>query len=142
MQQRNARHRRWLLSALCGALVVSSGACEDDTDINVVATRSLLAVRFISVRSGDGQVGVVRQPLARPVVVHVSDENGASIVMAAVHWKVLRGGGSVFVSDSLTDDIGNASAMWTMGPKTGVDSLSASIANGAFVIFTATATQP
>ncbi|HEY9225441.1 MAG TPA: Ig-like domain-containing protein [Gemmatimonadaceae bacterium] len=99
-------------------------------------------MRFISIRSGDRQVGVISQPLPQRVVVHVKDDNGAPIVMAAVIWKVVRGGGSVFVPDSLTDDNGNASAIWTMGPKPGPDSLSASLAQGAFVIFSATATPP
>jgi hypothetical protein len=138
MQQRNSRYRRWLGPALGGALLLSSAACDDKVDIvNAVA-----AATSITVASGDRQFGEVGQPLAQPIVVHVSDQNGASIANAAVNWTVLFGGGSVSASSSLTDGNGDASVTWTMGPTVGADSLRAAIANGAFVIITATATPP
>ena len=74
------------------------------------------------------------QPLAQPIVVHVVDQNGASIANAVVKWTVLSGGGSVSAATSQTDANGNASITWTMGPAAFADSLRAAIANGASVI--------
>jgi hypothetical protein len=61
---------------------------------------------------------------------------------ATVNWTVLFGGGSVSASISQTDENGNASITWTMGPSAFVDSLRAAIAGGASVIITAAATPP
>jgi len=138
MQQRSTRYTRWLApAALGGALLLSSLACSDD-DVTAV----ILPAATITVSSGNGQAGVFGQPLAQPIVVHVADQNGASIAGALVNWTVLAGVGSVSASTSQTDTNGNASITWTMGPTAFLDSLRASIANGASVIITATAAPP
>ena len=136
-QQRSSRYTRWLApAALGGALLLSNSACSDD-DITAV-----LFPATIAVSSGNGQAGTFGQPLAQPIVVHVADQNGASIAGALVNWTVLFGVGSVSASTSQTDANGNASITWTMGPSAFVDTLQATIANGASVIITATATPP
>jgi adhesin/invasin len=133
MQQ---RFMRWLVPTLGGALLLGSAACDDKIteSLNFVATN-------IEVSSASqNQTGVVGEALAQPIVVHVSDQNGASLSNAVVAWAVLSGGGSVSESTSLTDANGNASVTWTMGQVAGIDSLRASLASGASVIITATAT--
>ena len=138
MQQRTTRYTRWLApAALGGALLLSSWACSDD-DLTAV----ILSPATIAVTSGNGQAGVFGQPLAQPIVVHVGDQNGNSVAGARVDWTVLFGGGSVSAPTSQTDANGNASITWTMGPAAFVDTLRATIANGASVIVTATATPP
>jgi hypothetical protein len=138
MQQRSTRYTRWLApAALGGALLLSGSACSDD-DLTAV----VISAATIAVSSGNGQAGVFGQPLAQPIVVHVADQNGASIAGAPVNWTVLSGGGSVSAAISQTDANGDASITWTMGPSAFVDSLRAAIANGASVIITATATPP
>src|SRR6478752_2430424 len=133
MQQRSTRYTRWLAPvALSGALLVSSLACSDDD-----TTTLILVAATITVSSGNGQAGVFGQPLAQPIVVHVADRNGASIAGVLVNWTVLAGVGSVSASTSQTDANGNASITWTMGPSAFVDTLQATIANGASVIITA-----
>jgi hypothetical protein len=132
MQQRS--YARWLVPTLGGALLLSSSACNNN-DINAVA----LAATSITVSTGNGQVGLVGQPLAQPIVVHVLDQNGASLANAVVTWTVTFGGGSLSAPTSQTDANGNASITWTMGPAAGADSLHASIANGVSVTIAATA---
>ncbi|HEY9225449.1 MAG TPA: Ig-like domain-containing protein [Gemmatimonadaceae bacterium] len=133
---------------MCGALLLSSAACEDKDFPNIVITPpvvtppAVLVATSITVKSGDKQAGEVNKQLAQPIVVHVLDQNGHAIANAVVNWLVLFGGGSVSAPSSLTDANGDASVSWTMGPTAGPDSLRASIANGAFVIITATATPP
>ncbi|HEU4996185.1 MAG TPA: hypothetical protein VFT29_15315 [Gemmatimonadaceae bacterium] len=133
MQQRSSHYRRWLVPALGGALLLTSAACDDDTNLVPRVATS------ITVSSGDGQVGVAGQPLAQPIVVNVVDQNGISFANAVVSWTVLTGGGSVSAPTSLTDASGNASVTWTMGLTAGANSLGAAIANGASVTVTATA---
>ena len=136
MQQRSIRYTRWLVPALGGALLLGSAACDD----KITNTLTLVGTNITVSTASNGQVGVVGQPLPQPIVVHVSDQNGASLANAVVSWTVLFGGGSVSSPTSLTDVNGDASVTWTMGPTVGVDSLQASIATGASVIITATAT--
>ena len=100
----------------------------------------LLASSISVSAASNGQTGVVGQPLAQPIVVHVSDQNGAALANAVVGWTVVSGGGSVSASTSLTDASGDASVTWTLGQAAGVDSLQAAIATGASVIITANAT--
>ncbi|HEY9225445.1 MAG TPA: Ig-like domain-containing protein [Gemmatimonadaceae bacterium] len=130
---------------MAGALLLSGAACEDGDFPNFiipVVARPVLVATTITVRSGDKQVGEINKPLAQPIVVNVSDQNGGPVANAAVNWTVLSGGGSVSAPNTVTDANGNTSVTWTMGPTPGVDSLKAMIANGAFVIITATARQP
>jgi len=133
MQQRS--YARWLAPVVGGALLLSSGACGDNNVVNAV----VLTATSITVSTGDGQVGLVGQPLAQPIVVHVLDQNGASLANAVVTWTVAFGGGSVSAATSQTDLNGNASINWTMGPAAGADSLRGAIANGASVTVSATA---
>jgi hypothetical protein len=118
------------------ALLFSSAACNNDDNTTFAV---ILAPTSIIVTSGNGQFGVAGQPLAQPIVIHVSDQNRASIADATVTWTVLSGGGSVSAIASQTDANGDASITWTMGPTAGVNSLQAAIANGASVTITATA---
>ena len=136
MQQRSSRYTRWLAPVLGGALLLSSAACDGDDFTNVAFFPE------ISVSSGDRQTGAAGRPLAQPIVVRVSDQNGFAIPNALVNWTVLFGGGSVSAASSQTDVNGNASITWTMGPTASVDSLRASLVTGASVIITATATTP
>lgn len=136
MQQRSTRYTRWLVTAMGGALLLSNAAC-DDKDFNTIA---IIANSITVSAASQGQVGVAGQPLAQPIVVHVSSPNGASVVNAVVSWTVLTGGGAVSAPTSLTDANGNASVTWTLGPAAGANSLRASIVSGASVTITATAT--
>jgi Bacterial Ig-like domain (group 1) len=136
MQQRSIRYTRWLVPALGGALLLGSAACDDKITNSLTLVASSITVSSAS----NGQTGEVGQPLAQPIVVHVSDQNGASIANALVAWTVVSGGGSVDAATSLTDGNGNASVTWTMGDVAGEDSLRAGITSGATATITATAT--
>lgn len=126
---------RWLVGALSGALLLGGAAC-DDNNFNAV----VILASGISVNPGsDGQVGIVNQPLANPIVVHVTDRNGNALPDAIVAWNVVSGGGSISAAATTTDGNGNTSVIWTMGPTPGAASLRASVAGGGSVIITATA---
>ena len=133
MQQRS--YMRWLVSIAGGALLLSGAACHDNNVTNAVS----LAATSITRSASNGAVGLVGQPLAQPIVVHVLDQNGASLANATVTWTILFGGGSLSAATSQTDVNGNAAIAWTLGPASGADSLHAAIANGASVTIAATA---
>ena len=108
-----------------------------DNDNNLVA----LIATFITVNAGSsGQTGVAGTQLANPISVHVTDQNSNALAGVSVSWAVVGAGGSVSAASSLTNATGDATVLWTVGNAVGLDSLTASIANGASVTITATAT--
>jgi adhesin/invasin len=108
-----------------------------NNDNNVVA----LVATFISVNAGsNGQTGTAGEQLANPISVHVTDQNSNALAGVSVAWAVVGAGGSVSTASSLTNANGDATVLWTLGTAVGLDSLTASIATGASVTITATAT--
>lgn len=67
--------------------------------------------------SGDGQQGSFGQAEPAPLVVSVKDANGNPVSGAAVNWGIVSGGGTLSSSSSITDQSGNASTTWTLGPS-------------------------
>jgi len=126
-------------SALVGvASMFLLGACDDKFDFANVITP--VATTLTVVAGSDGQTGIVGEPLPVPITVHVLDQNGNSIAGAVVSWTILGASGSVSSPTSTTNAAGDASVIWTLGTTPGTDSLTASLANGASVVITATAT--
>jgi hypothetical protein len=109
-------------------------ACNDNNNlVPLIAT-------FVTVNAGsNGQTGTAGQLLALPISVHVTDQNSNALAGVSVAWAVVGAGGSVSVASSLTDSNGDATTAWTLGTSVGLDSLTASIATGASVTITATA---
>ena len=78
--------------------------------------------------------------LPNSLVVHVTDASGNPLQNIPVAWRpVTSADGTVSSGATLTNVNGDASVTWTLGPGTGTQSLTASIASGASVTFTATA---
>jgi len=92
--------------------------------------------------SGDGQVGIVGQPLASPLVALVTDENGDPVEGFEVEWAA-QGGGTVSSSSSETDSEGRATVTRVLGPDAGQQTTTASASGleGSPVTFTATASE-
>jgi protocatechuate 3,4-dioxygenase beta subunit len=126
-------------SALVGvASMFFLGACDDKFDFANVITP--VATTLTVVAGSNGQTGIAGQPLPVPITVHVLDQNGNSIAGAVVSWTIMGASGSVSSPTSTTNAAGDASVIWTLGTAAGTDSLTASLANGASVVITATAT--
>ena len=91
--------------------------------------------------SGDNQQGVINTALVNPFVVEVQDENGSALSSGIeVTFSITRGGGTLSVTSTMTDDDGRASSTLTLGPGVGTNTVSVS-AEGIQrnVIFTAEA---
>lgn len=98
-------------------IVAAAGSARDSVAVTVTQVPvALLAA------SGDGQEGVVGEPLPQPVVVQVTDANGHPVALEgiAVAFEASEGGapGDAAV---VTDDHGRASTTWTLGERATAD---------------------
>ncbi len=84
----------------------------------------------VSVATGGGQEGLPGQVLADPVVVRVDDAGGSPVEGVAVAFAAAEGHGSADPSMATTDSEGLAGTSWTLGPASGVQSLTAMAADG------------
>ncbi len=77
--------------------------------------------------SGNGQTGNVGAQLGANVVVKVVDASGIPVAGTTISWAVAAGnaGGSVSPVSSLTDGSGQASTIWLLGSKVGLQTLTA-----------------
>ena len=78
--------------------------------------------------SGNNQQGAPFAPLSNPYVVEVQDENGSAFVGASVTFAVTAGGGTLSVTDTITDENGRAQSTLTLGPNLGTNTVSVSAA--------------
>ena len=94
----------------------------------------------ISKTGGDGQAGIVGQPLADPLIVVVA-EDGSPSPGTTVAWSTTAPGGSVSPASAVADASGAAATQWTLGTVPGSQTATASLAgaDGSPVTFTATA---
>jgi adhesin/invasin len=101
--------------------------------------------------AGNAQVGTVGQQLGRPLTVLVTDASGnPAPFQTNVTWILASGSGTISAAtDTLylntvvtqTDGNGFTSVTWTLGTKSGSDSLTATTAGNLTTTFSATA-QP
>ena len=73
----------------------------------------------LSIISGNGQTGLVGQPLALPLVVTVGDQYGNANVNVSVAWAVTAGAGGLSAASVTTNAQGQATVTWTLGPDSG-----------------------
>ena len=129
----------WTLGASTGvntAQAIVSGVGQ--AIFNATATAG--APSRIRVVSGDDQTGQTGSRLAAELVVQVLDDQDNPVGGVTVTWAVTSGSGSVSRASATTDDDGQASTAWTLGPELGVQRVSATAAGAGSVAFEATAT--
>ncbi len=93
--------------------------------------------------SGIDQTGVVGQALASPLVVQVTDQNGAPMSAVTVSFTIGQGGGTVSPASGATNESGQVSANWTLGTTAGESQqVRATVPDvaGVSAVFNATAT--
>jgi hypothetical protein len=93
----------------------------------------------IALSAGNAQVGYPSIALPVALAVLVTDALGAPVSGQAVAWKVGTGGGSLSAATSNTNASGIATIIWTLGPSTGQQIVTADVASltGTPVVFTA-----
>jgi hypothetical protein len=130
--------RSWVARVSVGSMAVAmafaAAACSDSND-----TTPLVATTVTANTGANQQVGIVGQALADTLSVHVADQDGNAMPNAVVGWTVVSGSGSASATTSTTDVNGNATTVWTLGTKAGLDSMTVAVANGPSLVLTATA---
>lgn len=107
----------WLLMA---AIAVASLRCGSDLGDPAVDPASVQEV------SGNGQAGLINEPLAEPLIVQVEDDAGAPLEGVTVRWTV-SGGGRVDRSQVVTGADGMASVVRTLGGVAGEQTTTATV---------------
>jgi hypothetical protein len=101
------------------------------------------AAANIAIVAGDGQKTDTSSAVAIAPSVKVTDQAGFAVEGATVTFAIGVGNGSISPASVATNASGVATAdKWTLGNVAGTNSVTATIAGGASVVFTATATQP
>ena len=87
--------------------------------------------------SGEGQEGTVGEPLAKPFVVSVKDQNGSAFAGAVVTFSVTAGGGTLSSTTATTDAKGRARSTLTLGGDPGTNTVTATVEGLEPITFTA-----
>ena len=116
---------------------VANGAGTLTASYEGISGTASVAVRqapgAVTVVSGGGQEGQPAQVLAEPVVVRVDDAGGSPIEGVSVEFSTAAGHGEADPSMVATDSVGLAATSWTLGSEAGVQTLTASAADGVSV---------
>ena len=125
---------------------LSNGSGTVSAELNGVSGTAAVTVsqKVVAVQqlSGDEQRGLPGAPLGAPVVVQLVDSGAMPVAGAGVAFSTTGGGGSVAPGTARSDVNGEARTVWTLGDTPGPQSLTASVAEGASAVFTATAQLP
>jgi uncharacterized protein with beta-barrel porin domain len=133
-------------AASAGAITVTASTAGGPAPVNFTATA---VSGSIGIASGDGQTGPINSTLPLPLKVVVNPPAPAPVGGGRVRpdalngvpvtFTVTSGGGSVSQTTVMTDVNGEASTVFTLGPTPGLQTVSAAVAGGSSVTFTATA---
>ena len=108
----------------------------------VITTDDEAIPQTLTKASGDGQQGQAGEPLAKPFVVSVLDQNDAAFAGAVVSFSVSAGGGTLSAATATTDANGRARTTLTLGNDAGTNTVTATVEGLEPVTFTATAITP
>jgi len=119
---------RWTLGNAAGPVrLVARIAARDDSAV-VTATALPGAAKTLYFSSAPSS-GVAGRPLPKPVQVIVRDRLGNPLPKVTVRFAAPSG--KVLPSEAVTDASGRAATSWTLGPKRGKQSLTASVKSPA-----------
>ena len=107
------------VTVLCGSLLAGCSGEELTLPGGGGPSSDPAAIRVVT---GDGQSGQVGEPLTAPVVVEVTDAEGAPVAAATVGFELLSAGQGAEVSPTtaITDADGRAEARVLLGSKVGL----------------------
>ena len=111
----------------------SSGTIRIAASVEGVASRAVFTITAgapaasLTKVSGDSQSGTPGNALTNPFVVEVKDADGETIEGIPVTFSVTAGGGSLSETSATTNANGRASTTLTLGSRTGVNSVQASV---------------
>ena len=103
-------------------LVASAGTLCDSASVTVRPVASQLRSLVPA-----GQMGSALEMLP-DVAVAVTDRFGAAVTGATVSFAIVDGGGTLSTAQATSDAFGNVRTRWTMGPRTGLQHIRATLA--------------
>ena len=111
------RERRALLTLMTALAVggMSVASCSGDDDPTGPPAGGGNDPTAVAVASGDAQTGKTLELLNDPLVVRVTDAQGASVSGAVVSWSITQGSGTLSAASSTSDAQGQASITFTPG---------------------------
>lgn len=107
------------------AVAVLCFACGSDPTAAPPATPGVPTQ--LDVETGKDQTGVVHTALAVSIGVKVLDAKAQAVPEQLINWVVVKGGGSVFLIATNSDENGEAQNQWTLGDTAGTQSLEARV---------------
>jgi hypothetical protein len=118
-------------------ITATSGGITGKVQVSVVPGAPVSIIIF----SGEGQIGNKGTTLSAPLCTNVKDAAGNLIIGAIVTYTVATGAGTI--ADPTAPPTGPSgvaiSGLWTLGPNTGSQTVTASSPGAGSLIFTATA---
>lgn len=129
------RKRTSQVAVLVASLAFAAG-CSDDDGFVAPPTPGTLAIV-----SGNAQSGTTNFPITQQLQVVVRSKSGQPMPGVVVRWAA-SAGGTLAQDSSITNGDGIAINGWTLGPATGQQTVTATVAGLPPVTFTATANAP
>jgi hypothetical protein len=120
------RNARWFAAALA----IFAAACGGSTDPGGSAN----GASQIQIVSGNGQVQLVGQALASPLVVKVVNSSGNPVQGATVTFSVASGSATLSPTSATTDATGQAKTTVTLGSSPGNVQINASVGGTSLVV--------
>lgn len=117
----------WTLGTSIGPKLLTARV-PDGPRVQITATATVGSA--VEVVAGDHQSALVGTPLRDPIVVRVLDRHGKPFPGTAVRFRLPGGSGSVTPDSVVTDDAGEAAALWTLGDSAGPQFLTATVPSG------------
>jgi uncharacterized protein YhjY with autotransporter beta-barrel domain len=99
-------------------------------------------VPTLSIVSGNNQSAAAGATLPQDFVVAIAGPAGTSLAGTTINWQVTGGGGTLASATSVTGSDGRATNRLTLGSSSAQQTVTASIAGGPSVTFTASVTTP
>ncbi|MEQ1856710.1 MAG: hypothetical protein ABL963_09575 [Longimicrobiales bacterium] len=129
-----------LLPRRAGLVVVTAEIAGADTQTTIAVEAHAGIPDHIAATDGDLQEGEVGELLPVRLAVTVLDSDGNAVPGSEIRFEVVAGGGIAAPTRARTDSLGEASALWRLGPEAGTQQVNAaSSALGTSLSFTATA---
>ena len=119
----------WTLGDLPGRQNLLASVDRLDSALTIVAEADPVAANTRLTALTDKDSGQAGKDLDDTVAIRITDSTGRALADVPVTWVALDGGRATSV-DARSDSVGEARALWTLGPRTGTQRLRAQVGSG------------
>lgn len=119
----------WTLGDLPGRQTLLASVERIDSALAIVAEADPVAANTRLTALLDHASGEAGKEMDDTVAIRIADSTGRALADVPVTWVALDGGRATPI-DARSDSVGEARALWTLGPKTGTQRLRAQVGSG------------